>query len=188
MQLYSIIQISRNIELSKVLFLINRLIGASFVQINENHMIYSSKIDSCNFQSPSSYGNPWFLDLLNHLVFYSKENSHSYQTFSFLDPFQQKKQIASIEKHYLYYEFDVPLNPIWYKIGQKIVDCFGGKMIYNQLISEQNEHNIYIKNHLHMTDFKSTSGFYQFQNILWETKPLDESIFIEFEKKFFYYF
>jgi hypothetical protein len=185
MQIHSIIQLSKSLLFQDISLLINRMIGSPFEQINENFMIYSKNLLSCNFEQDSSSFNPWFLGLKENNVFLCESQHNDYPNIYFLDIFQQK-QTGILRKNYNDYELFVELNPVWYFIGLKIIDVFGGKMIFNHAIQDDEENNFYFqKSPLYSCNI--SEKFYQFQNILWKTSKLEPSIFSEFEKKFFIY-
>lgn len=184
MQIYSIIQLSNSFNFQEISLIINRMIGSPFEQINESFMIYSKKLSPCNFEQNSSIFNPWFLDLKKNNVFLFESQHNSYTNIYFLDIFQ-KKQTGIFRKNNTNYEFFVELNPVWYFIGLKIIDVFGGKMIFNLLIDDTENNSYFKKSPIYSCNI--SEKFYQFQNILWKTSKLEPSILSDFEKKFFLY-
>lgn len=138
------------------------------IQIDPNHL--------------SSKSNPWKL-VVNNSDYNIKLSDPEYFELNFEDPCKQKYQtllFLNIEDDPNLYNNEKLLSPraneIWLSIGKKLVDFFGGKMMYADCNSDTDPNNWYInKKGLFPKKTKSQDGderWYQFQNCLNKVKRI----------------
>ena len=184
------IYLPAHVKTQQVFEVIQKTMGVEFVKstFNDQKHIYvngkSTTIESpvpFDPSSPANEGNPWRMELSNNtknsiqlkdvsyftFTFYDLADNH-YSSLYFLEAGEDERSLEPGCK-----SLNPPPTTAWCVIGKRLVDFFGGKMMYSDARDEDEEDNWYHNTSpifpLKSLEQSSNDRWYQYQNALNET-------------------
>lgn len=140
------IYLSNHAKTEQVFEIIQKVMGADFTQSTTGGR-------SINKNKLCSENNPWIIKFKKNPDNVIKLSDTSYFNFYFLDPIGNKQSTMyffdGMESDYSY-EQEKYMNPdstaIWAVLGKRLVDFFGGKVLFNESSDSDNLDNWYVCN------------------------------------------
>lgn len=183
------IYLPAHVKTQQVFEVIQKTMGVEFVKstFNDQKHIYvngkSTTIESpvpFDPDTPSTESNPWYMELSKNAKGGIELKDVSYFSFTFYDladNYYQSLYHLENEEEKALEPGCKSLNPqpttAWCVIGKRLVDFFGGKMMYSDARDEDEEDNWYHNTSpifpLKSLEQSSNDRWYQYQNALNET-------------------
>jgi hypothetical protein len=141
------IYLSNHAKTEEVFKVIQKIMGAEFTQsVSGGRTINKNK--------PASENNPWTIKFKKNEDNTIKLSTDSYFQFYFLDPVGNTQStlyfFEGMDSDYSY-EQEKYLNPssspIWGVLGKRLVDFFGGKVLFNESSDSDNPNNWHVCDH-----------------------------------------
>jgi hypothetical protein len=126
------IYLSNHAKTEDVFKVIQKIMGAEFTQSTSGGR-------SVNKNKPASQTNPWVIKFKKNDSDTIKLSSPSYFQFYFIDPIGNTQStlyfFEGMDSDYSYQQekyMNPSSSPIWGVLGKRLVDFFGGKVLYNE--------------------------------------------------------
>src|SRR5579875_1394623 len=128
----------------EVFKVIQKVMGAEFTQsVSGGRTINKNK--------PASQTNPWIIKFKKNEDNRIKLSSETYFQFYFLNPIENIEStlyfFEGMDSDYSYQQekyMNPSSSPIWGVLGERLVDFFGGKVLYNESADSDNPNNWHV--------------------------------------------